>query len=51
LTISNRSRDAVKAIFEPVALAMGRAGLTPDALTLIGFAITTTGAVLVALQH
>ncbi len=51
MTISNRSRDAVKAIFEPVALAMGRAGLTPDALTLIGFAITTTGAVLVALQH
>jgi phosphatidylglycerophosphate synthase len=51
LTISNRSRDAIKAVFEPIALAMGRAGLTPDALTLIGFAITTTGAVLVALQH
>jgi phosphatidylglycerophosphate synthase len=51
LTISNRSRDAVKAVFEPIALAMGRAGLTPDALTLIGFAITTTGAILVALQH
>lgn len=51
MTISNRSRDAIKAVFEPVALAMGRAGLTPDALTLIGFAITTTGAILVALQH
>ena len=51
MTISNRSRDLVKGIFEPIALAMGRAGLTPDALTLIGFAITTTGAVLVALQH
>jgi phosphatidylglycerophosphate synthase len=51
LTISNRSRDIVKGIFEPIALAMGRAGLTPDALTLIGFAITTTGAILVALQH
>jgi len=51
LTISNRSRDAIKAVFEPIALAMGRAGLTPDALTLIGFAITTTGAILVALQH
>ena len=38
-------------MFEPIALAMGRAGLTPDALTLIGFAITTTGAILVALQH
>jgi phosphatidylglycerophosphate synthase len=51
LTISNRSRDAIKAVFEPIALAMGRAGFTPDALTLIGFAITTLGAILVALQH
>ena len=51
MTISNRSRDAIKAVFEPIALAMGRVGLTPDALTLIGFAITTTGAILVALQH
>jgi phosphatidylglycerophosphate synthase len=51
LTISNRSRDAIKAVFEPIALAMGRVGLTPDALTLIGFAITATGAILVALQH
>jgi len=51
LTITNRSRDAIKAVFEPIALAMGRVGLTPDALTLIGFAITTTGAILVALQH
>jgi phosphatidylglycerophosphate synthase len=51
LTISNRSRDVIKGIFEPIALAMGRAGLTPDGLTLIGFAITTTGAILVALQH
>ena len=51
MTISNRSRDAIKAVFEPIALAMGRVGLTPDSLTLIGFAITTTGAILVALQH
>lgn len=51
MTISNRSRDVIKGIFEPIALAMGRAGLTPDGLTLIGFAITTTGAILVALQH
>ena len=51
MTISNRSRDAIKAVFEPIAFAMGRVGLTPDALTLIGFAITTTGAILVALQH
>ena len=37
-------------MFEPIALAMGRAGLTPDALTLIGFGITVVGAVLVAMQ-
>ena len=43
MTISNESRDRVKGVFEPVALAMGRAGLTPDALTLIGFAITVVG--------
>ena len=41
----------IKGVFEPIALAMGRAGLTPDALTLIGFTITTAGAILVALQH
>jgi CDP-diacylglycerol---glycerol-3-phosphate 3-phosphatidyltransferase len=48
LTISNQARDRVKAIFEPIALAMGRIGLTPDALTLIGFAITVSGALLIA---
>jgi phosphatidylglycerophosphate synthase len=51
LTISNQARDRVKGAFEPIALALGRAGLTPDALTLIGFAITVAGASLVALQH
>ena len=50
MTISNDSRTRVKAAFEPIALAMGRAGLTPDALTLIGFAITVVGAVLLAMQ-
>jgi phosphatidylglycerophosphate synthase len=40
MTISNDSRDRVKHAFEPIALAMGRLGLTPDALTLIGFAVT-----------
>jgi phosphatidylglycerophosphate synthase len=50
LTISNESRSRIKAVFEPIALAMGRAGLTPNALTLIGFAITITGAILVGLQ-
>jgi CDP-diacylglycerol--glycerol-3-phosphate 3-phosphatidyltransferase len=51
LTLSNESRGRVKKVFEPIALAMGRAGLTPDGLTLIGFGITVLGAVLVALQH
>jgi CDP-diacylglycerol--glycerol-3-phosphate 3-phosphatidyltransferase len=50
MTISNRERDRIKRTFEPIALAMGRAGLTPDALTLIGFAITIGGAVLLGLQ-
>ena len=51
MTISNHARDRVKGVFEPIALALGRAGLTPDALTLIGFAITVAGAALVGLQH
>lgn len=50
MTISNESRDRVKGVFVPIALAMGRAGLTPDALTLIGFAITVIGAVLLSQQ-
>ncbi len=50
MTISNDSRTRIKKVFEPIALGMGRLGLTPDALTLIGFAITVVGAVLVAQQ-
>jgi CDP-diacylglycerol--glycerol-3-phosphate 3-phosphatidyltransferase len=50
MTISNDSRARIKGIFEPIALAMGRAGLTPDALTIIGFVITVVGAVLVSQQ-
>ena len=50
MTISNESRTRVKKAFEPIALGMGRLGLTPDALTLIGFAITVAGAVLVSQQ-
>jgi len=50
MTLSNDSRDRVKHAFEPIALAMGRAGLTPDALTLVGFAITVVGAILLSQQ-
>ena len=48
MSISNESRSRIKKVFEPIALGMGRLGLTPDALTLIGFAITVLGAVLLA---
>lgn len=50
MAISNDSRTRIKKAFEPVALGMGRLGLTPDALTLIGFTITVVGAILVAQQ-
>jgi CDP-diacylglycerol--glycerol-3-phosphate 3-phosphatidyltransferase len=50
MTISNDSRARIKKVFEPIALGMGRLGLTPDALTLIGFAVTVVGAVLVGGQ-
>jgi phosphatidylglycerophosphate synthase len=50
MTISNESRGRIKKVFEPIALGMGRIGLTPNGLTVIGFAITTVGAVLVGLQ-
>ena len=50
MSISNDARSRVKKVFEPIALGMGRLGLTPDALTLIGFVITVLGAVLIAQQ-
>jgi CDP-diacylglycerol--glycerol-3-phosphate 3-phosphatidyltransferase len=50
MTISNETRGRVKRVFEPIALAMGRAGLTPDGLTIIGFAITVVGAALLIAQ-
>ena len=50
MTISNQTRSRIKKLGEPVALALGRAGLTPDGLTFIGFVITAGGAVLLANQ-
>ena len=50
MTISNDSRARIKKVFEPIALGMGRLGLTPDALTLIGFGITVVGAILLGFQ-
>ena len=51
MAISNKSRSRIKGIFEPIALGMGRLGLTPDGLTLIGFGITVVGAILLAGQQ
>ena len=50
MTISNESRGRIKKVFEPIALAMGRVGLTPNGLTLIGFGISVVGAALLAAQ-
>jgi phosphatidylglycerophosphate synthase len=50
MSISNESRSRIKAVFEPIALGMGRLGLTPDGLTLIGFGITVVGAALLTQQ-
>ncbi len=43
-------RAAVKRVFEPVALFFGKLGLTPNGLTLVGFAITIGAAVVAAFQ-
>jgi CDP-diacylglycerol---glycerol-3-phosphate 3-phosphatidyltransferase len=51
LTISNETRNRVKGVFEPIALALGRLGLSPDALTVVGFAITVVGAILLAQEQ
>jgi CDP-diacylglycerol--glycerol-3-phosphate 3-phosphatidyltransferase len=46
VAISNDVRDRAKRLGEPVALLLGRLGLTPDALTVLGFGITAGGAAL-----
>ncbi len=51
MVISNERRGRIKKLGEPVALALGRLGLTPDGLTLIGFLITAVGALLLADQR
>jgi len=50
VAISNETRGRVRKVGEPIALFLGRLGLTPDGLTLIGFGITTLGAVLLGVQ-
>ena len=51
MTISNDTRSRIKKVGEPIALFFGRLGLTPDGLTLVGFAITAVGAVLLGLEQ
>jgi CDP-diacylglycerol--glycerol-3-phosphate 3-phosphatidyltransferase len=49
--ISNSARERIRGVFEPIALGLGRLGLSPDALTLLGFAITVLGAVFLGTQQ
>ncbi len=49
-TISNDARSRIKLAFQPVALGLGRLGVTPNGLTLIGLVITVVGAVLLSQQ-
>ncbi len=46
--ISPETRARVKRLGEPVALFLGRLGLSPNGLTLIGFGTTVLGALVVA---
>ena len=48
--ISPDQRSGVRARIEPVALAMARAGLTPNMLTLIGFGIAALGGIVAAVE-
>lgn len=48
--ISPEQRSGIRARLEPLALAMSRAGLTPNMLTLIGFGIAGAGALLAAVE-
>lgn len=49
-TISIGSRDRIRGSLEPFARLVGRTGLTPNALTLIGFAIAVLAAYMAATQ-
>jgi CDP-diacylglycerol--glycerol-3-phosphate 3-phosphatidyltransferase len=48
--ISPEQRSGIRARIEPIALAMARAGLTPNMLTLIGFGIAALGGVMAAVE-
>lgn len=48
--VSAGTRDRLRGSVEPFARALGRIGLTPDALTVTGFGIAGVAAVLAGLQ-
>jgi CDP-diacylglycerol--glycerol-3-phosphate 3-phosphatidyltransferase len=49
--VSPATRDRVRGLAVPVALALGRLGLTPNALTILGFLGTVGAAVAAAAQQ
>jgi CDP-diacylglycerol--glycerol-3-phosphate 3-phosphatidyltransferase len=51
VTTSADVRRRVRGIATPIAVGLGRLGLTPNHLTVIGFLITLAGAVLVSQQQ
>ena len=48
MAISAETRSRIRKLGEPIAFALGRLGVSPNGLTLIGFLITAAGAVLLA---
>lgn len=48
--ISPDQRSGIRARIEPLALAMSRAGLTPNMLTLMGFGIASLGGLMAGLE-
>ena len=48
--VSASARDRVRGIAEPIAVALGRLGLTPNALTVLGFIGTCVAAAAAAAQ-
>ena len=48
--VTTSTRDRVRGLANPIALALGRLGLTPNALTVLGFLGTGVAALAAALQ-
>ena len=48
--VSPETRAKVRGLMTPIAVALGKAGFTPNALTIVGFGIAVVAATLAALQ-